>query len=75
MPLSYQTCSFQGKESKLMNRWKIEYVEYIETDYLIPHRGARAFMHSVYQSAKLGIEQFIVQIIKYNMIVKTAEMI
>ena len=39
-----------------MNRFKIENIEYIDTSYLVPYKGAKAYMHVVYESTKVIVE-------------------
>jgi hypothetical protein len=56
-----------------VNRFKIEQIEYIDTTYLVPHRGAMYFMHHVYENTKKIVEEFVVNIVQYQYVIKTAE--
>jgi hypothetical protein len=41
-----RTCGAQGEDSKIMNRFKLEEVSYIDQAFRIPYETAEEFMES-----------------------------
>ena len=48
MPLSLQTCGSQEGNSKIMNRWKLMDVEYINIAFKVPYTLAQDYMEEQY---------------------------
>jgi len=50
----------------------MEFIDYVDTSFLVPHKAARAYMINVYMTAKKAVEVFIVKIPYYHFINRVA---
>lgn len=56
--LKLETCGAQEGTSKIMNRWKIDEVEYINVAYQVPYQLSRDYMEDQYQDSVKNIRIF-----------------
>jgi hypothetical protein len=60
--LALDSCNAQGTDSKIMNRFKIEEVQYINVVYAIPYSMAEDYMEDQYSSSVSNIRKFLEKI-------------
>lgn len=60
--LSLQSCTAQGDDSKIMNRFLVEEVEYINIAYKIPYEMAENYMEDQYAESVGNIRKFMEKI-------------
>lgn len=58
VPLSLQTCGSQEGNSKIMNRWKLMDVEYINIAFKVPYMLAQDYMEEQYIESVENIRIF-----------------
>lgn len=73
--LSLQTCGAQGTDSKIMNRFKVEEVEYINIAYKIPYLMAENYMMDVYNESVYNIRKFMEKIMRFRQVLERAQRI
>jgi hypothetical protein len=73
--LSLQTCGAQGQDSKIMNRFKIEEVEYINIAYKVPYEMANAYMEDMYDESVTNIRKFMSIIMRFKQTLERAQRI
>ena len=42
------TCEKQGSDSKSVNRWRVEEVEFINISFLLPYKLAKSYMEDIF---------------------------
>jgi hypothetical protein len=70
-----ETCSAQGDDAKIMNRWNVEPVEYIDLSYKIPYDSSEKFLADQYSASIIQIRKFMIQLSKFNQCMERAQKI
>lgn len=70
--VSLQSCTAQESGSKLVNRFKIEEVEYINIAFKVPYEIADDYMESEYAHSIITIRTFLERISSFQMMMDRA---
>jgi len=73
--LSLQSCGAQGTDSKIMNRFKVEEVEYINIAYKVPYEMAENYLDDVYDESVFNIRKFMEKIMRFRQVLERAQRI
>ena len=65
------TCEKQGSDSKSVNRWRVEEVEFINISFLLPYKLAKSYMEDIYNKTIKLMREFIESSMRFPIIVET----
>ena len=57
--VSLKSCNVQGSDSKLINRFVLEEVEYVNIGFLIHYKVASNYLEDLFRSSIINIRLFI----------------
>ena len=62
------TCEKQDSDSKSVNRWRVEEVEFINISFLLPYKLAKSYMEDLFNKSVKLIREFIESSMRFPVI-------
>ena len=62
------TCEKQDSDSKSVNRWRVEEVEFINISFLLPYKLAKSYMEDLFNASVKLMRVYIEEIMQFRII-------